>query len=101
MQKRKLDLPAEYRELANEFATWYIRSKPGDRFVYYFSEWLHDSMASEFLRKFVWEHACEGKVYIFQTRDSVERNKFNFIAIKPKERIYKLIPLSEASEKRR
>lgn len=101
MQTIYQKIPAEYRELATEFATWYVHAKPGDRFIYYFGEHLHENMASEYLKKYVWDYATEGKVYIFQTRDTIERTKFNFIAMKPKLKLKQLIPLREAAEKRR
>lgn len=95
------DVPPEYRILANEFATWYVNSKPGDRYIYYYGESLHDDFSTEFLRKYVWQHACEGRVYIFQSRDQVDKRNFNFIAIKPKFKNKRMVPELEAHIKSR
>ena len=98
--KPPLSVPVEQKELANEFYSWYISAKPGNRFIYYFGEHLHENIASEYLRRMVWDFACNGKVYIFQSRDEIERNKFNYIAIKPRSRVKSLIPRSLTTERR-
>ena len=84
---------SEHTVFADAFIEWYKTAQPGDKFLYYYGEHLHEDRNSEYVRQVAWDYACDGKVYIFQARDKEQTTYFNFIAVKAQYRLERLIPL--------
>jgi hypothetical protein len=88
---------SEHTVFADAFVQWYRTAQPGEKFLYYFGEHLHEDRNSEYVRQIVWDYACDGKVYIFQARDKEHPTNFNFIAVKSRHKLDWLIPARTAA----
>lgn len=95
------EVPTAFVGPVNEFRDWYKRAAPGEWYTYHYGEHLHESMSLTFLKRTVWDFACEGKIYIFQTRHKESPEFFFFQAQKASMRMPHLNPsrVAEGSDK--
>lgn len=104
MTKEYFELP-EVPEAAlpdvQAFKNWYLQAKPGDWYTYHLGEHLHENFTIQYVKKVVWDYACDGKIYIFQKRDPEIPEIFFFKAQKASKRIPKLNPTRIAEENKR
>lgn len=84
--------PEEHTDKFDAFINWYINAKAHDKFVYYHGTSLHETLASTYVKNLAWDYACEGKVYLFATRDLQNKYDWFFIAQKASRVIPSLNP---------
>lgn len=89
-------IPVEaYNHLHNEFIGWFTKAKAGEWFTYHYGRDLYENLATKKVKETTWDHACDGKIYLFLKRDTDNPKMFLFLAQKASRKFPHLNPKRE------
>lgn len=81
------------------FESWYRTANPGEQYTYYIGLLGMESKSKfhHHIKHTAWKYALQGRVYLFQRK--IEENEFDYIAVKAKQYVYKLVPFDYSKSK--